>query len=169
MEPESEPRAGWSQLVLPDDLLQQLREISSTARQQGKLTVHFAGPSGTGKTMAAKVIAAELGRPLYRVDLSGVVSKWIGETEKNLDRLIDAAATSGAVLLFDEADALFARRSEVKDAHDRYANLETAYLFQKLESYDGLAIIATATPDEPDEIDDGFMRRFAISVTFPAP
>ena len=166
MESEAEPRADWSQLVLPDDLAQQLRDVSLTARQQGRVTVHFGGPSGTGKTMAAEVIAAELGRPLYRIDLSSVVSKWIGETEKNLDRLIDAAAESGAVLFFDEADALFGRRSEVKDAHDRYANQETSYLLRKMENYDGVAIVATATPEETN---DGLVRRFAISVIFPAP
>ena len=116
--------------------------------------------------MAAEVIAGELGRPLIRIDLGGVVSKWIGETEKNLDRAFEAASESNAVLFFDEADALFAKGTDVRDAHDRYANLEIAYLIRKMESYDGVAIIATATRDE---IDEALLRRFAISVIFPAP
>jgi SpoVK/Ycf46/Vps4 family AAA+-type ATPase len=166
MESEAEPRADWSQLGLPDDLIQQLRDLCLTARQRGSLSALFGGSSGTGKTMAAEVIAGELGRPLIRIDLGGVVSKLIGETEKYLDRVFESATDSNAILFFDEADALFAKRTEVKDSHDRYANLEIAYLIQKMESYDGVAIIATAARDE---IDEALLRRFAISVIFPAP
>jgi SpoVK/Ycf46/Vps4 family AAA+-type ATPase len=163
---EAEPRADWSQLGLPDDFIQQLRDLCLIARQRGSLLAHFGGSSGTGKTMAAEVIAGELGRPLIQIDLAGVVSKWIGETEKNLDRVFESATDSNAVLFFDEADALFAKRTEVKDSHDRYANLEIAYLIRKVESYRGVAIIATATRDE---IDEALLHRFAISVIFPAP
>jgi SpoVK/Ycf46/Vps4 family AAA+-type ATPase len=126
----------------------------------------FAGPSGTGKTMAAEVIAAELGLDLYRIDLAGTVSKYIGETEKNLRRIFDAAEGSGAILLFDEADALFGKRSDVSDAHDRYANIEVSYLLQRMESYSGLAILTT---NKRGALDEAFMRRIRFVVGFPFP
>jgi SpoVK/Ycf46/Vps4 family AAA+-type ATPase len=128
--------------------------------------VLFHGPSGTGKTLAAEVLAAELGLDLYRIDLSQVVDKYIGETEKNLRRLFDAADAGGAVLLFDEADALFGRRSEVKDSHDRHANIEVGYLLQRLESYRGLAILTT---NLRDALDGAFLRRLRFVVEFPFP
>src|SRR6185436_14213494 len=120
------------------------------------LAALFTGESGTGKTMAAEAIANEVGLDLYRIDLASVVSKYIGETEKNLRRLFDAAEASGAVLLFDEADALFGKRGEVKDGHDRYANLEVAYLLQRMESYRGLAILTT---NLRSNVDRAFLRR----------
>ena len=126
----------------------------------------FAGESGTGKTMAAEVIANELRLNLYRIDLSAVVSKYIGETEKNLRRLFDAAEDGGAILFFDEADALFGKRSEVKDSHDRYANIEINYLLQRMEAYRGLAILAT---NMKSALDPAFMRRLRFVVNFPFP
>ncbi|MGW5472331.1 ATP-binding protein [Streptomyces chartreusis] len=126
----------------------------------------FAGPSGTGKTMAAEVLARELRLNLYRIDLSAVVSKYIGETEKNLRRLFDAAEEGGALLFFDEADALFGKRSEVRDSHDRYANIEVNYLLQRMESYRGLAILAT---NMRSALDQAFLRRLRFVVTFPFP
>src|SRR4029453_1355032 len=163
---------GWDDLVLPAVTLDQLREIASAARTRetvysmwglgrrhpgaGGIKVLFSGQSGTGKTMSAGVIARELGLDLYQIDLSRVVSKYIGETEKNLDRVFGAARGSNAVLFFDEADALFGKRSEVKDAHDRYANIEVAYLLQKMESYPGAVILAT---NYRHNIDQAFLRR----------
>jgi len=126
----------------------------------------FAGPSGTGKTMAAEVIANELRLNLYRIDLSAVVSKYIGETEKNLRRLFDAAEEGAALLFFDEADALFGKRSEVKDSHDRYANIEINYLLQRMESYRGLAVLAT---NMRGALDQAFLRRLRFIVTFEVP
>jgi SpoVK/Ycf46/Vps4 family AAA+-type ATPase len=128
--------------------------------------VLFAGGSGTGKTMTAGVIAADLGLDLYRIDLAGVVSKYIGETEKNLDRIFAAAHLSNAILFFDEADALFGKRSEVKDAHDRYANIEVAYLLQKMEEHDGAVILAS---NLSKNIDAAFSRRMHYVVDFPLP
>ncbi len=176
------PRADWSHLVLPDEASAQLRELCSTVRHRdsvlhdwgfdarlsgGKgVSALFAGSSGTGKTMAAEVIAGELGLALFRIDLAGIVSKWIGETEKNLDRVFAAAWDSNAILFFDEADALFGKRSEVKDSHDRYANLEISYLLQKMESYDGLAILAT---NMRQQLDDAFLRRLTFHIAFPLP
>jgi SpoVK/Ycf46/Vps4 family AAA+-type ATPase len=130
------------------------------------LAVLFAGPSGTGKTMAAGVLARELGLDLYRIDLSAVVSKYIGETEKNLARIFDAAERANAILFFDEADALFGKRSDVKDAHDRYANIEVSYLLQRMEAYDGVAILAT---NFKDNLDSAFTRRLHAAIDFPAP
>jgi vesicle-fusing ATPase len=130
------------------------------------VTALFAGESGTGKTLAAEVLAADLGLDLYRIDLSATVSKYIGETEKNIRRLFDAAEASGAVLLFDEADALFGKRGEVKDGHDRYANLEVAYLLQRMESYRGLAILTT---NMRSHIDRAFLRRLRFVIQFPFP
>ena len=126
----------------------------------------FAGPSGTGKTMAAEIVANELRLDLYRIDLSSVVSKYIGETEKNLRRVFDAADRVNAVLLFDEADALFGRRTEVRDSHDRYANIEVSYLLQRMEAYRGLAILTT---NRRDALDDAFLRRIRFVVDFPFP
>jgi vesicle-fusing ATPase len=126
----------------------------------------FSGESGTGKTMAAEVLAGSLGLDLYRIDLAAVVSKYIGETEKNLSSVFDAAEASGAVLLFDEADALFGKRSEVRDSHDRYANLEVAYLLQRMEAYRGLAILTT---NMRAHVDRAFLRRLRFVVQFPFP
>ncbi|MDD3329135.1 MAG: AAA family ATPase [Zoogloea sp.] len=177
-----EALAGWSDLILPDAPRQLLREIATQVRHQ--LTVCerwgfarksarglgipalFAGESGTGKTMAAEVLARELGLDLFRIDLSAVVSKYIGETEKNLARLFDAAEDSGAILLFDEADALFGKRSEVRDSHDRYANIEVSYLLQRMEAYRGLAILTT---NQKAALDSAFQRRLRFVVNFPFP
>jgi len=174
------PRRGWGDLVVPPDEGRQLRELA--ARHRGRETVYgrwgfsavpsagvvalFAGPSGTGKTLAAEVVAGELGLDLYKVDLSAVVSKYIGETEKNLERIFSAAAAGDLVLFFDEADALFGKRSEVSDAHDRYANIEVAYLLQRLETYDGMVILAT---NLQRNIDPAFLRRISVAVDFVAP
>ena len=130
------------------------------------VTALFVGPSGTGKTLAAEAVARELGFDMYRIDLPSVVSKYIGETEKNLDRVFAAAEHANAVLFFDEADALFGKRSEVKDAHDRYANIEIAYLLQKMEQFDGLAILAT---NLKQNLDEAFARRLTFTVNFPFP
>lgn len=175
------PRHGWQDLVLPADRLAQLREMCDqlayrhvVMEQWGYgrrsaapgLSALFAGPSGTGKSMAAEVIAGELGLDLYRIDLSGVVSKYIGETEKNLARIFSLARDANAILLFDEADALFGKRSETRDAHDRYANIEVSYLLQKIEEYDGLVIL---TSNLRQNLDEAFMRRLQLSVDFPFP
>jgi SpoVK/Ycf46/Vps4 family AAA+-type ATPase len=159
-----------------------LRQIVAQVRQRSKvheawgfagqysrglgITALFAGASGTGKTMAAEVVAAALDLDLYQIDLATVVSKYIGETEKNLRRVFDAATDSGAVLLFDEADALFGKRMEVKDGHDRYANLEVSYLLQRMESYRGLAILTT---NMKHALDPAFLRRIPFIVDFPFP
>ena len=177
-----EPVADWTDLVLPEPQLQTLREIALQVRNRtqvyerwgfsskGKrglgISALFAGPSGTGKTMAAEVLANELQLDLYRIDLSQVVSKYIGETEKNLRRVFDAAQEGGAILLFDEADALFGKRSEVKDSHDRYANIEISYLLQRMEAYRGLAILTT---NMKGALDTAFMRRLRFVVQFPFP
>lgn len=126
----------------------------------------FTGPPGTGKTMSALVMAREMDAELYRIDLSRVVSKYIGETEKNLGEIFDQAKLSGAILFFDEADALFGKRSEVKDAHDKYANMETSYLLQKMEEYDGLTILAT---NFAQNLDDAFTRRIQFIIKYPFP
>jgi hypothetical protein len=177
-----ESRARWDDLVLPDAPLELLRSVSAFLRHrdlvlsewgyeravgagQG-LKVLFAGASGTGKTMAAGVIAGDLGLDLFRIDLATVVSKYVGETEQNLDRIFDAAEGSNALLLFDEADALFGKRSEVKDAHDRYANIEVAYLLQRMEAYAGGVILTT---NLRSNMDDAFLRRLDVLVEFPFP
>ncbi|MFO0952896.1 MAG: ATP-binding protein, partial [Isosphaeraceae bacterium] len=126
----------------------------------------FSGPSGTGKTLAAEVLAGELCLDLFRVDLAGIINKYIGETEKNLRRVFDAARRGGAVLFFDEADALFGRRTEVKDSHDRYANIEVDYLLQCMENYPGIAVLAT---NRKAAIDRAFLRRLRFLVDFPMP
>jgi ATPase family associated with various cellular activities (AAA) len=176
------PAATWSDLVLPDSQSRSLREVSAHVRQRAKvhgdwgfaakgerglgISALFAGSSGTGKTMAAEVLANELRLDLYRIDLSQVVSKYIGETEKNLRRVFDAADDGGAVLLFDEADALFGKRSEVKDSHDRYANIEVSYLLQRMEAYRGLAILTT---NLKAAVDTAFLRRLRFVIEFPFP
>jgi ATPase family associated with various cellular activities (AAA) len=177
-----ESSAGWDDLVLPEREKEVLHEVARHIHQRRKvyeewgfggqskrglgISALFAGASGTGKTMAADVLANELRLDLYRIDLSAVVSKYIGETEKNLSRVFDAAEMGGAILLFDEADALFGKRSEVKDSHDRHANMEVAYLLQRMESYPGLSILTT---NLKNSIDQAFLRRIRFIVQFPFP
>lgn len=176
------PAATWDDLVLPEPQRQMLREMAAQVKHRTMvyetwefavrganglgISALFAGASGTGKTMAAEVLANELRLDLYRIDLSQVVSKYIGETEKNLRRVFEAAETGGAILLFDEADALFGKRSEVKDSHDRYANIEVSYLLQRMEAYRGLAILTT---NLKSAIDPAFLRRIRFVVQFPFP
>ena len=177
-----EPKAGWDDLKLPDSEKTLLRQVADQVAQRStvyddwgfrprmnrglSISALFTGESGTGKTMAAEVLAQELGLSLYRIDLSAVVSKYIGETEKNLRKLFDAAEDGGAILFFDEADALFGKRSEVKDSHDRYANIEVNYLLQRLESFRGLAILAT---NMKGALDQAFLRRLRFVINFPFP
>jgi len=177
-----EPAYTWDDIVLPDDRMTQLREVAARIRHRGQvydtwafgekytlgtgLVVLFAGPSGTGKTMATEILAGDAGLDLYKVDLAGVVSKYIGETEKNLSAIFDEAEGSDAVLLFDEADALFGKRSEVSDARDRYANIEVNYLLQRIEEHDGIVVLTT---NFRTNIDDAFDRRIHVSVDFPRP
>jgi hypothetical protein len=177
-----EPKATWEDIVLPEKETKLLRQITAQVKQRGQvyqdwgfdrkmnrgfgINALFAGDSGTGKTMAAEVIANDLHLNLYRIDLSAVVSKYIGETEKNLRRLFDAAEDGGAILFFDEADALFGKRSEVKDSHDRYANIEINYLLQRMEAYRGLAILAT---NLRSALDRAFLRRLRFLIDFPFP
>jgi len=177
-----ETHANLADVVLPAGQSAMLRDIASHVRQRERvyrdwgfgerhqlgqgLVALFAGESGTGKTLAAEAIAREVDLDLYRVDLASLVSKYIGETEKNLKRLFDAAELSGAVLLFDEADALFGKRSEVKDSHDRYANIEVAYLLQRIEAYRGLAVLTT---NMKSALDRAFVRRIRFVVSFPFP
>jgi AAA+ superfamily predicted ATPase len=176
------PHYSWDDIVLPGDQMAQLREIYDQVRHRnlvydewgfdGKLamgkglSVLFAGPPGTGKTMAADVLARALGLSMYKIDLSAVVSKYIGETEKNLARIFAEAMTSNAILFFDEADALFGKRTQIRDAHDRYANVEVSYLLQKMEEYDGMVILATNLRKNMDE---AFVRRLHATVDFPVP
>ncbi|WP_405527455.1 AAA family ATPase [Streptomyces canus] len=176
------PHYTWDDIVLPADRMEQLREIADQVRYRALvyetwgferklangrgLAVLFSGASGTGKTMAADVLAHELGLDLYKIDLSTVVSKYIGETEKNLSRIFAEAATSNAVLFFDEADALFGKRSQVRDAHDRYANLETSYLLQRMEQHEGVVVLAT---NLRKNLDDAFIRRLHVTIDFPVP
>lgn len=173
---------GWDDLVLPESQRDLLRDIVDHVALAGKVfddwrlatrqprgtgvAALFAGPSGTGKTLAAEVLANALARDLYRIDLSQVVSKYIGETEKNLARIFSAAEAGGAILLFDEADALFGKRSEVQDAHDRYANIEVSYLLQRMETYGGLSILTT---NLRDALDKAFLRRLRFIVQFAYP
>lgn len=177
-----EPQVGWADLVLPPDVLEHLRELAARARHRDLVldawgmgrassrgrgvTALFAGESGTGKTLSAEVIAADLGLDLYVIDLSTVVDKYVGETEKNLERVFVEADRVNGVLLFDEADAIFGKRSEVSDAHDRYANVETAYLLQRMERFDGLAILTT---NLRSNLDEAFTRRLDSAVDFPTP
>jgi hypothetical protein len=176
------PSVGWDDLVLPGPTRRQLSELVVRARHRDRVlgqwrmrpgggrgrgvVALFAGESGTGKTMSAEVVAAELGMDLYVVDLSTVVDKYVGETEKNLERIFTEAAGVHGVLLFDEADAVFGKRSEVKDAHDRYANVESAYLLQRMESFDGIAVLTT---NLRANVDDAFTRRIDVIADFPVP
>lgn len=176
------PRYSWLDIILPADQLALLREIVATVRgrplvldewgvgrklaSSAGVTVLFAGDPGTGKTMAAEILAGELGLDLFKIDLSTVVSKYIGETEKNLERIFSEAQSSNAILFFDEADAIFGKRSEVKDAHDRYANIEISYLLQRMEAYDGVTILAT---NLRANLDEAFTRRLQFAVDFPFP
>jgi SpoVK/Ycf46/Vps4 family AAA+-type ATPase len=177
-----EPAVTWDDLVLPGNVLAQLRELAIRARHRDRVldewrmrpgggrgrgvTGLFAGDSGTGKTMSAEVIAAALGMDLYTVNLATVVDKYVGETEKNLERIFSEAAGINGVLLFDEADAIFGKRSEVRDAHDRYANIESAYLLQRMETFDGFALLAT---NLRANLDEAFTRRLDVIIDFPAP
>ncbi len=177
-----EPEVGWSDLVLTPGVRRSLQDLSARARHRDQVlldwrmrrgggrgrgvTALFAGDSGTGKTMSAEVIAGDLGLDLYTVNLATVVDKYIGETEKNLERIFSEAGGVNAVLFFDEADAIFGKRSDVRDAHDRYANIESAYLLQRLETFDGLAVLAT---NLRANIDEGFTRRLDAIIDFPAP
>jgi hypothetical protein len=177
-----DPVYGWDDIVVSDPNMRSLRTIAAHVTYSGRVLEEwgfsrrlpygqgvaalFSGPSGTGKTMAAQIIAGDLGLDLFEVDLSKTISKYIGETEKNLDRIFDAAETDGAVLLFNEADALFGKRTEVKDAHDRYANVEVAYLLQRMEAFMGLAIL---TSNLKQNIDQAFMRRLRFIVDFHLP
>ncbi len=176
------PVARWGDIVLPDAEMSLLRQLAGQVARRAQvydewgfrqrmnrglgISALFAGDSGTGKTMAAEVIANALGLRLYRIDLSAVVSKYIGETEKNLRQVFDAAEGGGAILFFDEADALFGKRSEVRDSHDRYANIETSYLLQRVESFSGLAILST---NMRGALDAAFLRRLRFVVNFPYP
>ncbi|BAZ50295.1 ATPase central domain-containing protein [Nostoc sp. NIES-4103] len=177
-----ESNADWDDLVLPEAQMKVLKEVAAHVQQRTKVYQHwgfggksgrglgisslFAGVSGTGKTTAAEVLARELRLDLYRIDLSAVVSKYIGETEKNLRRVFDAAELGGVVLLFDEADALFGKRTEVKDSHDRHANVEVSYLLQRMETYRGLSVLTT---NLKDSLDQAFLRRIRFIVQFPFP
>ncbi|WP_185601459.1 ATP-binding protein, partial [Paenibacillus sp. 598K] len=177
-----ESRLDWDDLILPTEALQLLRQACNRLVHRhtvlsewgfdrllpyGRgISMLFTGPPGTGKTMSASVMAKAVRAELYRIDLSRVVSKYIGETEKNLGEIFEQAGQSGAILFFDEADALFGKRSEVKDAHDKYANMETSYLLQKMEEYDGLTILAT---NFAQNLDDAFMRRIQYIIRFPFP
>ncbi len=177
-----EPLADWSDIVLPDEQKTMLKAIASQIKDRNKvyekwgfakkvarglgISVLFAGESGTGKTMAAEVLANDLHLDLYKIDLSKVVNKYIGETEKNLKKIFDAAEDGGAILLFDEADALFGKRSEVKDSHDRYSNIEVSYLLQRMEAYRGLAILTT---NMRSALDKAFLRRIRFVIQFPFP
>ena len=176
------PKYAWEDIVLPKDRLEQLRELTNQVRLKNtvlgewgfaqKLSLGhgvsalFSGPSGTGKTMAAEVVSNALELDLYKIDLSAVVSKYIGETEKNLSRIFNEAEQSNAILFFDEADALLGKRSEVKDAHDRFANIEIAYLLQKMEEYTGVTVLST---NLKKNMDDAFMRRIQFIIEFPMP
>ena len=176
------PRYAWGDIVLPLEKIRQLKDIQGHIKHRGRvyeewgfgkrlslgkgLNVLFSGPSGTGKTMAAEVMASELGLDLYKVDLSAVVSKYIGETEKNLSRIFAEAEGSNAILFFDEADAIFGKRTEVRDSHDRYANVEVSYLLQKMEEHEGVVITAS---NLKMNIDDAFLRRMQFTVDFPFP
>ncbi|NEE21322.1 ATP-binding protein, partial [Streptomyces sp. SID7499] len=176
------PAVGWDDLVLPPATRTQLSELALRARHRetvlgqwrmrpgggrgrGVIAL-FAGESGTGKTMSAEVIAAELGMELYVVDLSTVVDKYIGETEKNLERIFVEASDVNGILLFDEADAIFGKRSQVKDSHDKHANMESAYLLQRMESFDGIAVLTT---NLRANLDEAFTRRLDVIAEFPMP
>ena len=176
------PATTWDDLILPVMQKDTLRQLADQARF--RMTVYeswgfaargrrglgisalFAGVSGTGKTLAAEVLAKELRLDLFRIDLSAVVSKYIGESEKNLRQVFDAAEEGGVLLLFDEADALFGKRAEVKDSHDRYANIEVSYLLQRMENFQGLAVLTT---NLKSSLDKAFQRRLRFTIDFPFP
>lgn len=176
------PVYTWADIVLPEDRMEQLISITHHVRYRslvfgtwgfdrklsyGKgLHVLFSGPSGTGKTMAAEIMAGDLGLDIYKIDLARVVSKYIGETEKNLSKIFEEAETSHAILFFDEADAIFGKRSDIHDAHDRYANIETSYLLQRMEEYEGMTILST---NFRRNMDEAFVRRIQFAVEFPFP
>ena len=179
---ELTPSYGWDDIVVPVDTHEHLREIAAAMRHRGTvfeewafaerfstgsgINVLFVGKSGTGKTMSAEIIANDVGLPIYKIDLAQIISKYIGETEKNLRRVFDAAADSNAILFFDEADAIFGERTEISDAHDRYANVEVDYLLQQMEEHDGCVILAS---NLKENIDDAFQRRLSATVSFPMP
>jgi SpoVK/Ycf46/Vps4 family AAA+-type ATPase len=175
------PRFRFDELILPPKQQRQFEEIIETMKMRTKvyddwklsevwnesgITCLFAGPSGTGKTMAAEIIARELKLPMYRIELSQVVSKYIGETEKNLKQLFEKAEISDTILFFDEADALFGRRTEIRDAHDRYANITVSYLLERMERFKGLVILAA---NKKENLDDAFIRRIRFLIDFPMP
>jgi SpoVK/Ycf46/Vps4 family AAA+-type ATPase len=156
---------SWNDLKLHTETLQQVNEIKKqlkTLSSAGQLAL-FHGPAGTGKTLTAALLGKEFNKPVYKIDLSKVLSKYIGETEKNLNAVFADAEREGAILFFDEADALFGKRTEVKDAHDRYANIEVSYLLQKIENYNGLIILAA---NKKSNIDDAFTRRLRFIIDF---
>lgn len=173
----------WTDIVLPDEAVAKLRELCGQVRHQERVlgelgfraklprgrgvSALFAGPSGTGKTMAAEIVAADLGLALYRVDLARVVSKYVGETEKNLRAIFQEAEEARCAVLFDEADALFGKRTDVKDSHDRYANLEVSYLLQQVEQVEHAVILLAS--NRRQAIDEAFLRRFRFVIDFPAP
>lgn len=173
---------GWDDIILPEDQKKQLAEICNQVRYRhvvyndwgfgqklarGKgLNILFSGPSGTGKTMAAEIMGNKLSIDVYKIDLSTIISKYIGETEKNLDCVFRDGATANAIIFFDEADSIFGKRSEVRDSHDRYANVEISYLLQKIDDYDGIIIMATNLRKNMDE---AFTRRMHFCVEFPIP
>ena len=177
-----EPAFDWDDMVVSSDVREQLRELADQVEQRSLvyetwgfgaqlvrgrgITALFSGPSGVGKTMAAEVLARHLDLELRRIDLAGITSKWVGETSKNVRRIFDVAERSGAILFFDEADALFGQRTEVRDSHDRYANVEVDYLLQRMEEYTGLAILAT---NRRDALDAAFLRRLRFAIDFPFP
>lgn len=176
---KTEALTTWDQLVVTEEQLQQLQQIADMVAQRrkptsprkrpdlkGGITALFVGESDTAKTMAAEALANHLKLDLYRIDLSQVVGKYIGETEKNLDKIFAAVKESGAILMFDEADALFGKRTDVKDSHDRYANIETAHLLQHMEDYGGLVILAT---NMKSTLDAAFIRRLRLVMNFPMP
>ncbi len=176
-----EPKVSWEDLALPQVKLSQLKDICNRAREYDQmfgepgierslshskgLNVLFSGPPRSGKIMAAEAIASDLRMPLYKIDLMAVVNKYIGETERNLRRVFEAADRSDCVLFFDEADALFGKRTEVKDSHDRYANVDVAYLLQRMESFKGLAIL---TSNLKSALDEAFVRRLDCVIVFPS-
>ena len=174
------PKRSWDDIILATDKLAGLHELTSRYRHRevvhgdwgfpaipaAGLVAMFSGPSGTGKTLAAEIVAGDLGLDLFKIDISSIVSKYIGETEKNLERVFSAATATNTVLFFDEADSLFGKRSEVTDARDRYANLEVSYLLQRLEAYDGMVVLAT---NFSKNLDDAFLRRIHVSIEFPMP
>jgi SpoVK/Ycf46/Vps4 family AAA+-type ATPase len=177
-----EPQAGWNDLVVQPETRTTLEALAGHVRHRAQVYDHwgfgersnrglgtgalFAGPSGTGKTLAAEILAREASLDLYHIDLSQIVNKYVGETEKNLRRVFDAAEDSGAVLLFDEADSLFGKRGDVEKGTDRYANIEVSYLLQRMEAYRGVAILTT---NQREAIDNAFLRRlrFVVAFTFP--